>query len=80
MPVSKPATFPRTTLGVHIAELQDILISWKLNSTGLVAITTDNGTNVVKAVQLNKWLRMQCFGHRVHLAIGECNIGLIDIK
>ncbi|XP_042609782.1 zinc finger BED domain-containing protein 4-like [Cyprinus carpio] len=37
----------------------------------LVAITTDNGSNIVKAVELNEWLRMQCFGHRLHLAIGH---------
>ncbi|KAJ4918319.1 hypothetical protein JOQ06_022404, partial [Pogonophryne albipinna] len=32
-------------------------------------ITTDNGSNVVKAVELNHWTRLQCFGHRLHLAI-----------
>lgn len=33
--------FPQDHTGVHIAEaLQDVLTSWKLNSTGLVAITT----------------------------------------
>ncbi|KAJ8263828.1 hypothetical protein GJAV_G00141760 [Gymnothorax javanicus] len=34
-------------------------------------MTTDNGSNIVKAVELNKWLRMQCFGHRLHMAIGH---------
>uniref|UniRef100_G3N6T0 HAT C-terminal dimerisation domain-containing protein n=2 Tax=Gasterosteus aculeatus TaxID=69293 RepID=G3N6T0_GASAC len=33
--------------------------------------TTDNESNIVKAVELNKWLRMQCFGHRLHLTIGH---------
>lgn len=38
--------------GKNIAgALQDVLTSWNLNPTGLVAITTDNGSNVVKAVQ-----------------------------
>ncbi|KAK1900649.1 Zinc finger BED domain containing protein 4 [Dissostichus eleginoides] len=32
-----------------------------------VCITTDNGSNIVKAVSLNKWKRLQCFGHRLHL-------------
>ncbi|KAK1906521.1 Zinc finger BED domain containing protein 1 [Dissostichus eleginoides] len=41
----------------------------KKNSTGSVCITTDNGSNIVKAVSLNKWKRLQCFGHRLHLAI-----------
>lgn len=67
--------FPKDHTGEHIAEaLQDVLTSWKLDPTGLVAITTDNASNVVKAVQLNGWLRMQCFGHRLHLAIGEYSI------
>lgn len=61
--------------GEHIAEaLQEALKSWNLNLTRLAAVTTDNGSNVVKALQLTKWPRMQCFGHTLHLAIGECNI------
>nr|XP_054594508.1 E3 SUMO-protein ligase ZBED1-like [Nothobranchius furzeri] len=64
--------FPQDHTGEHIAEaLQETLKSWNLNPTGLVAVTTDNGTNVVKALQLTKWPRMQCFGHRLHLAIGH---------
>ncbi|XP_013880075.1 zinc finger BED domain-containing protein 1 [Austrofundulus limnaeus] len=64
--------FPQDHTGEHIAEaLQDVLTNWKLNPAALVAVTTDNGANVVKAVQLNKWQRMQCFGHRLHLAIGH---------
>lgn len=69
--------FPQDHTGEHIAEaLQEVLKSWNLNPTRLVAVTTDNGTNVVKALQLTEWQRMQCFGHRLHLAIGECNIEL----
>ncbi|ROL46911.1 Zinc finger BED domain-containing protein 1 [Anabarilius grahami] len=29
----------------------------------------NTGSNIVKAVEPNEWLRMQCFGHRLHLAI-----------
>ena len=65
--------FPDNHTGENIAEaLQDALASWGLNEKGLVAITTDNGSNIIKAVELQKWPRMQCFGHRLHLAIGEC--------
>lgn len=65
--------FPQDHTGVNIAEaLQEAIASWKLQEKRLVAITTDNGSNIVKAVELNEWLRMQCFGHRLHLAIGEC--------
>ncbi|CAM4494650.1 unnamed protein product [Leuciscus chuanchicus] len=64
--------FPQDHTGEHIAEaLQDAIASWKLQEKYLVAITTDNGSNIVKAVELNEWLRMQCFGHRLHLAIGH---------
>ncbi|XP_025766188.1 zinc finger BED domain-containing protein 1-like [Oreochromis niloticus] len=64
--------FPQDHTGEHTAEaLQDVLKTWTLNPTGLVAITTDNGANIVKAVQLNQRLRIQCFGHRLHPAIGH---------
>ncbi|KAK1884618.1 Zinc finger BED domain containing protein 1 [Dissostichus eleginoides] len=32
-------------------------------------MTTDSGANMVKALDLNAWTRLQCFGHRLHLAI-----------
>ncbi|XP_061584717.1 E3 SUMO-protein ligase ZBED1-like [Cololabis saira] len=35
----------------------------------MVCITTDSGANIVKAASLNNWTRLQCFGHRLHLAI-----------
>ncbi|KAA8587504.1 hypothetical protein FQN60_016366 [Etheostoma spectabile] len=58
--------------GEHIVEaLQNAIASWKLYEKYLVAITTNNGSNIVKAVELNEWLRMQSFGHRLHLAIGH---------
>lgn len=34
-----------------------------------VTVTTDNSTNIVKAVQLNQCTRFQCLGH--HLASGK---------
>lgn len=64
--------FPQDHTGAEA--LQDALTRWKLAATGLVVITTDNTTNVVKAVHLNKWLRTQRFGNRSHLAIGKFNI------
>jgi len=44
-----------------------MLSAWDIREEDLVAITTDNGANIVKAAELNNW--MQCFGHRLHLAI-----------
>jgi len=51
--------------------LREAMASWSLQEERLVCITTDNGSNVVKAASLNKWTRLHCFGHRLHLAIGE---------
>ncbi|KAI2642406.1 E3 SUMO-protein ligase ZBED1 [Labeo rohita] len=64
--------FPQDHTGENIAEaLRDVTATWMLNPNGPVAITTDNGANIVCAVQNNNWQRMQCFGHRLHLAIGH---------
>nr|XP_054603768.1 E3 SUMO-protein ligase ZBED1-like [Nothobranchius furzeri] len=59
----------------HTAEiisrgLEDALESWNLSKDRQVCITTDNGANIVKAVALQGWTRLQCFGHRLHSAIG----------
>lgn len=66
------AFFPQDHTGESIAQgLREAMASWSLQEDRLVCITTDNGSNVVKAASLNKWTRLQCFGHRLHLAIGE---------
>jgi hypothetical protein len=45
--------FPQDYTGEHIAEaLQETVSSWGLKPSGLVAVTTDNGNNVVKAIEL----------------------------
>ncbi|XP_040294401.1 E3 SUMO-protein ligase ZBED1-like [Bufo bufo] len=49
--------------------LKEALKSWGLKEELQVCITTDNGANIVKAVEINGWTRLQCFGHRLHLAI-----------
>ncbi|XP_061918596.1 E3 SUMO-protein ligase ZBED1-like [Entelurus aequoreus] len=64
------AYFPMDHTGENIAlGLRECLASWGLKEEDQTCITTDNGANVVKAVQLNQWTRLQCFGHRLHLAI-----------
>lgn len=66
------AYFPDSHTGENIATaLRDVLTNWKLPEHKQVAIITDNGTNVVKAAEINNWVRLQCFGHRLHLAIGK---------
>lgn len=67
--------FPDDHTGQNIAAgLIEALAAWDLCEDGLVAVTTDNGTNIVKAVAFNHWTRFQCFGHRLHLAIGKLNL------
>ncbi|GAA6074476.1 zinc finger BED domain-containing protein 4-like [Tachysurus ichikawai] len=46
--------------------LREGLDAWDLFKERQVATTTDNGSNIVKAVELNQWARIQCFGHRPH--------------
>ncbi|KAJ4947289.1 hypothetical protein JOQ06_009325 [Pogonophryne albipinna] len=32
-------------------------------------MTTDNAANIKLAAEVNGWMRLQCFGHRLHLAL-----------
>lgn len=49
--------------GQNIAEaIVDVLQNWRLDSTKLVATTTDNGSNFVAAFNSLEWLRISCFG------------------
>ena len=40
-----------------------------LQQSKQVCLTTDNGSNLVRAAHLLKWLHVPCFGHNLHLAI-----------
>lgn len=64
--------FSETHTGVHIAEeLKSIIDSWKLPSPGLVAATTDNGSNVVLAMECLEYTRVPCFSHTLQLAVED---------
>lgn len=66
------AFFPDDHTGINIADgLKQAMAAWNLEEDKLVCITTDNASNVKLAAELNGWIRLQCFGHRLHLAIGE---------
>ena len=56
-------------------ELQDALSTsfneWNLDSSKLVAITTDNGSNFILACQLLKYRHLSCFGHNLDFAINK---------
>ncbi|XP_067257290.1 E3 SUMO-protein ligase ZBED1-like [Chanodichthys erythropterus] len=66
--------FPEDHTGEAIAGgLMDALASWGLSEERQVCITTDSGTNIIKAAELNRWTRLQCFGHRLNSAIEKVN-------
>lgn len=66
------AYFPDDHKGEIIAQgLKDALTSWNLDEDRLVCMTTDSGTNIIKALRDNEWPNLQCFGHKLHNAIGK---------
>ena len=69
---------PESHTGEHLQDvLSTSLAEWGLDSTKLVAITTDNGSNIKLACELLTWMRVSCFGHNLDLAI---NKGLNDTR
>ncbi|XP_055053943.2 E3 SUMO-protein ligase ZBED1 [Misgurnus anguillicaudatus] len=64
------AFIPEDHTGQNIAHaLREAVAAWGLNEEKLVCITTDNASNIKLAADVNGWMRLQCFGHRLHLAI-----------
>ncbi|XP_076841981.1 E3 SUMO-protein ligase ZBED1-like [Brachyhypopomus gauderio] len=64
------AYFPEDHKGEVIAQgIKESLNSWKLAEDRLSCMTTDSGTNMIKALKDNEWPSLQCFGHRLHNAI-----------
>lgn len=57
------------TSDVIAESLTTTLESWMLMAEKQVCLTTDSGSNVIKAAKDMKWLRLSCFGHNLHLAI-----------
>lgn len=67
---------PEDHTGEHLQDaLTTSFTEWGVDSTKLVAITTDNGSNIKLACELLTWMRVSCFGHNLDLAI---NKGLND--
>ena len=62
--------FPESHTGINISEeLEVILEEWKLSQDNLSAVTTDNGSNIVSALEIAQWKRMPCFSHTLQLAV-----------
>ena len=66
-------TFQKTTLVKNLSDaIKETLQSWNLDSKNQVHLTTDNGSNVLRAVKtILEWTHLPCFGHNLHLAIGH---------
>lgn len=61
---------PDDHTGENISEsLKGTLEYWDLNVSQQVCMTTDSGSNVVKAANDLGWIRLSCFGHNLHLAV-----------
>ena len=62
--------FQEEHTGMQIAaELRDILESWGLSEECLVPATTDNGSNIVNALDQLDWINIRCFAHTLQLAV-----------
>lgn len=61
-----------------VCGLCEALAIWHLPAEQLICIT-NNRTSIVKGTELNHWVRLQCFGYRLHLAIGKCQFDLNGI-
>ena len=69
---------PEDHTGENVKEaMLQTLQDWCLDKDRQVAITTDNGANMVLACNLLGWKRVSCFGHNLDLAIHK---GLNDAR
>lgn len=57
------------TADVLVDALEETMKEWSLNSTNLVCMTIDSGSNIVAAAKKLDWTRLSCFGHNLDLAI-----------
>ena len=66
--------FPDSHSGVNIAEeIDKSLQKWSLPLDRLVVFTTDNGSNIVVAVDELKCTRFPCFSHCLNLAVEKAS-------
>ncbi|XP_028414611.1 zinc finger BED domain-containing protein 4-like [Dendronephthya gigantea] len=55
----------------HIADaLLQVADNWNI-STKVVAIVTDNASNIVAAVKITGWIHVPCFAHTLNLIVSE---------
>ncbi|XP_040294327.1 E3 SUMO-protein ligase ZBED1-like [Bufo bufo] len=49
--------------------IKNVLSQWEIPQDKVTAFTTDNGSNIVKALREMSQKRIPCFGHCLHLAV-----------
>lgn len=49
----------------------DILEQWGLNDKIISGCTTDNGSNILKCMQLLSWTHLSCFGHVLNIGVNR---------
>ncbi|XP_076879714.1 cytochrome b5 type B isoform X1 [Brachyhypopomus gauderio] len=61
---------PQNHTSDNISEaLRHAFHEWSLDEEKLACMTTDNGANIVAAINKLKWPWLNCFGHNLHLAV-----------
>ena len=62
--------FPESHRTENISELlPKVLSEWKLSTDVVSGVTTDNGSNIVRAIALTGWMQLSCFGHTLQLSV-----------
>jgi len=49
--------------------LQRLLSEWKLSRDAVSAVTTDNGSNIVLAIDMAGWVQLSCFSHTLQIFV-----------
>lgn len=75
------APFYESHTGVEISSwINETLNEWNLIDK-IVCITTDNGTNMIKAIQLTNYRNVRCFAHSTNIGVNNIfkNEGINDL-
>lgn len=59
-------------LGANIHEaILSTIEQWSLSAEGMMCITSDSGSNMIRAANLGGWQRLSCWGHNLHKAVNH---------
>ena len=51
--------------------LLEIMEEWEISDKIISGCTTDNGSNIIKCMQLLSWPHLSCFGYVLNIAINR---------